>query len=176
MLSASSAPMFASLFPERDRNCHMMVHENSDDGTLCARPLGFRKGQALDGLMTLQNFIDGGYDISNAKVLLVVGSVGPRKTGMCHHTSTHRDLANGTVVTRKDESTVENINVHVHDDTAQATLGLWGTAACSPMGRFDIGDCNGHSDAVCTQGGWTAGETVLLLQAPGWKIGRSVSV
>jgi len=60
----------------------MMVHENSDDGTLCRRPLGYRQGQPLNGLMTFQNFIDGGFDIPDTKVLLVVKSIGSKKTGM----------------------------------------------------------------------------------------------
>lgn len=56
-----------------------MVHENSDDGSMCKRPLGFRKGQALSGLMTLQNFNEGGFDVVDAKVLVVIKSVGIKK-------------------------------------------------------------------------------------------------
>jgi hypothetical protein len=77
-LASISAPLFASLFPERDRNCHLMVHENSDDGRYRS-PLGYREGVPLNGLMTLQNFIDGGYDVPDAKILVVVKSVGSRK-------------------------------------------------------------------------------------------------
>jgi len=82
-LSSTSAPLYASLFPERDRSCHLMLHENSDDGSMHKRPLGFRKGQPLAGLMTLQNFIDGGYDVPDARILIVVKSIGPKKRGAC---------------------------------------------------------------------------------------------
>lgn len=80
-LSSTSAPLFASLFPERDRSCHLMLHKNSDDGSMYTRPLGSRTGQPLCGLMTLQNFIDGGYDVSDAKILVVVKSIGAKKKG-----------------------------------------------------------------------------------------------
>lgn len=79
-LSSASAPLFASLFPERDRHCHLMVHENSDDGQVLRKPLGYREGRPLSGVMTLQNFIDGGYDAIDAKILVVVKSVGAKKT------------------------------------------------------------------------------------------------
>lgn len=76
---------------------------------------------------------------------------------------------------RKDESTVENVNVHVHDDTAEATLGLWGTSALTPSGLGSL-DNSANPDAATIKDCWKAGETVLLLQAPGWKIGRSVGI
>jgi hypothetical protein len=78
-MSSASAPLFASLFPERDRSCHIMVHENSDNGTMFKRPLGHREGRQMSDLMTLQNFIDGGYDVVGAKILVVVKSLGQRK-------------------------------------------------------------------------------------------------
>jgi len=56
-----------------------MVHENSDDGTMYKRPLEHREGRPLQGLMTLQNFVDGGYDVVDARILVVVKSVGQRK-------------------------------------------------------------------------------------------------
>lgn len=58
-----------------------MVHENSDDGQMLRRPLGYRTGRPLSGMMTLQNFLEGGYDVVDAKILVVVKSVGARKTG-----------------------------------------------------------------------------------------------
>jgi len=56
-----------------------MVHENSDNGTMFKRPLGHREGRQMSDLMTLQNFIEGGYDVVGAKVLVVVKSLGQRK-------------------------------------------------------------------------------------------------
>ena len=81
-LSSVAAPLFASLFPERDRSCHLMVHELSDDGTMYKRPLEHREGRPLHGLMTLQNFSDGGYDVADAKILVVVKSIGQRRKSM----------------------------------------------------------------------------------------------
>ena len=53
-----------------------MVHENSDAGQMLTAPLGYRVGRPLSGLMTLQNFIDGGYDVVDAKVLVIAKSIG----------------------------------------------------------------------------------------------------
>ena len=80
-LSSTAAPLFVTLFPERDSTCHLMLHQNSDDGKLCNKPLGYRAGQPLCGLMTLQNFLDGGYDVIDAKILVVVKSIGAKKKG-----------------------------------------------------------------------------------------------
>lgn len=58
-----------------------MVHDNSDNGMMCVTPLGYRHGRPLSGVMTLQNFIDGGYDVVDAKILVVVKSIGAKKKG-----------------------------------------------------------------------------------------------
>lgn len=76
---------------------------------------------------------------------------------------------------RKDGSTVENVNIHVQDDTAEATLGLWGASTLTPLHTTPASDKNTDPETTVSSEGWKAGETVLLLQAPGWKIGRSVS-
>lgn len=80
-LSSAAAPLFTSLFPERDRSVHLMVHENSDDGLVCKTPLGYRHNRPLPGLMTVKNFLDGGYEVSEAKILVCVKSIGARKRG-----------------------------------------------------------------------------------------------
>nr|OQO23654.1 hypothetical protein B0A51_11339 [Rachicladosporium sp. CCFEE 5018] len=157
-LSSMAAPLFASLFPERDRSCHLMIHSRSDDGVMLKRPLGHSDSRPLTGLMTLQNFVDGGYDVIDAKILVVVKSL----------------------VERKDTSVVENMNVVVHDDTAEAALGLWGTVCCSPGTTLSAAPTEGvaaetlstNPDAAKAAEPWKPGETVLLLQAPGSKLGR----
>ncbi len=58
-----------------------MIHENSDSGAMYRKPLGYREGRPLSGVMTLQNFNDGGYDVVDAKILVVVKSIGSRKKG-----------------------------------------------------------------------------------------------
>ncbi|KAK4986577.1 hypothetical protein LTR66_007827 [Elasticomyces elasticus] len=108
-LSASSAPLFVSVFPERDRSSYFMVHENSDDGILCKSPLGYRESQSLGGLMTLKNFVNGGFDVSEARILVIVKSIGARKR-----------------ITNRKGTTSEVIRVGIFDDTEEATLTLWG--------------------------------------------------
>ncbi|KAK6440557.1 hypothetical protein LTR95_003224 [Oleoguttula sp. CCFEE 5521] len=162
-LSSMAAPLFASLFPERDRSCHLMIHSRSDDGVMLKRPLGHSDSRPLTGLMTLQNFVDGGYDVLDAKILVVVKSLGMRKK-----------------IERKDTSVVENMNVVVHDDTAEATLGLWGTVCSSPGTTLSTAPSDGvaqdtlstNADAAKAAKPWKPSETVLLLQAPGFKLGR----
>lgn len=78
---------------------------------------------------------------------------------------------------RKDGSTTENVNLQVQDDTAEATLGLWGTAALSPCATASEDELalSTNPDAISAKQGWKPGETILLLEAPGWKLGRTVS-
>lgn len=170
-LSSASAPLFASLFPERDRNCHIMVHDNSLSTTYRI-PLGYQEGVPLNGLMTLQNFIESGYEVVDAKILVVVKSIGARKKGISSspHASPIAPLTQ--TVTRKDGTTTENINLQVTDNTAEATFGLWGTSSRSPAGLQIV---DGNAEATSATDSWKPGETVLLLQGPGWKIGRTVS-
>lgn len=78
-LAPSTAPLFATIFPEGERNCHFMVHERSDDGTLCKKPFGARGTAPTPGLMTLRNFTEGGYDVDDCKLLVCVKSIGARK-------------------------------------------------------------------------------------------------
>ena len=58
-----------------------MIHDASDQGVLCKTPLGYREGRQLGGLMTLSGFIEGGYDVNDGKILVVVKSIGARKRG-----------------------------------------------------------------------------------------------
>jgi hypothetical protein len=152
-----------------------MLHENSDDGTLCKNPLGYRKGQQLSGLMTLQNFIDGGSEVADAKILVVIKSIGMKKKGACRCSKRSRDILMKRSVTRKDNSIVDNINVHLHDDTAEVTLSLWGTSASSPLGQA-VEDSSATSDNITSlaKPPWRPGETILLLQNPTLRLNRSV--
>ena len=153
-----------------------MVHENSDNGAMYRTPLGYREGRPVGGVMTLSNFNEGGYDVVDAKILVVVKSIGvknKRKRATIRATLLLMGLIR-YAVTRKDGSTVENVSVHVQDDTAEATLGLWGLSAFSPLNTGFSDETSTNPDSSLTREGWKAGETILLIQAPGWKIGRSV--
>ncbi|TID19035.1 hypothetical protein E6O75_ATG06156 [Venturia nashicola] len=135
-LASSQAPLFTSIFPERDRSCHFMIHENSDEGVLCKTPLGYREGQPLAGLMTLKNFVDGGYDVIDGRMLVCVKSVGARKK-----------------ITNKKGVANELVNINIFDDTAEATLTLWGPSALSAST-------------------WEPSKTILFISSPGWRIDR----
>ena len=71
-LAPTSAPLFTSIFPERERHCHILFHQNGDPGTVCKRPYKCKDTQTVSGLMTLRNFTDGGYDVDNGKILVCV--------------------------------------------------------------------------------------------------------
>ncbi|KAF2104784.1 hypothetical protein NA57DRAFT_29494 [Rhizodiscina lignyota] len=112
--TSSTAPLFTSIFPERDRGCHLMLHEASDDGNLCKAPLGYRPGRPLRDLITLKNFIDGGYDIVGSRILVAVKWIGGRKK-----------------VTNKKGLENDVVSVGVFDHTAEATFTLWGPTTVS---------------------------------------------
>ena len=70
-----------------------MVHENSDNGTMYNLPLGYQEGRPLQDVMTLQNFNQGGFDVVDAKILVVVKSIGHKKTGMIQSVSTSHHVS-----------------------------------------------------------------------------------
>ncbi|KAG9191038.1 hypothetical protein G6011_09126 [Alternaria panax] len=107
-LAPNIAPLFTTIFPEGERNCHVMVHENSDDGKRFKRPYGVREGRLLTGLMTLKSFTNGGYDVEEPKLLVCVKSIGARKKYMNR---------NGT--------TSELVSLGVFDDTSDGLLTLY---------------------------------------------------
>ena len=78
-LTVQDASLVTSIFPERDNSCYFMVQERSDEGVMCKTPSGYREGKQLDGLMTLKNFIDGGHEVADGKILVCVKSIGGRK-------------------------------------------------------------------------------------------------
>jgi len=58
-----------------------MIHENGNQDGRYRTPLGYDAGESLPNLMTLRNFIDGGYDVPNVRLLLCVKAVGAKKSG-----------------------------------------------------------------------------------------------
>ncbi len=59
-----------------------MIHEQSDAGVACKKPLGYREGRPLPLLMTLKNFVDGGHEVPDARILVCVKSIGAKKKCM----------------------------------------------------------------------------------------------
>ena len=78
-MTVRDASLVTSIFPERDNSCYFMVQEQSDEGVMCKTPLGYRDGKQMDGLMTLKSFIEGGYELTDGKILVCVKSIGGRK-------------------------------------------------------------------------------------------------
>lgn len=74
-----TASYATSIFPERDNSCYFMVQADKDIGMLFKKPLGYTNGKQLTGLMNLRNFVDGGHEIANGRVLVCVKSIGGRK-------------------------------------------------------------------------------------------------
>lgn len=63
----------------------MATLEDLDDGKLCKRPLDYVDGKPLEKLLTLKDYIDGGHEMINVKLLVCVRSVGAKKKGQhCH--------------------------------------------------------------------------------------------
>ncbi|KAF1846902.1 uncharacterized protein K460DRAFT_49741 [Cucurbitaria berberidis CBS 394.84] len=139
-LAPSSASLFTSIFPEGERNCHFMVHEHSDDGTQFKRPFNCRDSKTLPGLMTLKSFADGGYDVEEPKLLVCVKSIGARKRYI-----------------NRNDTTSELIYIGIFDDTADASLTLYG-GLCDSASSFQ------------------PSKTVLLISSPGWRIEKTAKL
>ncbi|KAF2659653.1 hypothetical protein K491DRAFT_755187 [Lophiostoma macrostomum CBS 122681] len=140
-LAPAAAPLFTSIFPERERSCHIMLHENSDNGTMCKKPYGWTSDtQSLPGLMTVKNFTDGGYDVNDCKVLVCVKSIGARKK-----------------FTNKAGFSSELMSIGVFDDTAEATLTLCG-AVCSSASHWQPS----HTILLISHPGWRIDRTTRL--------------
>ena len=79
-----SALLFTSIFPERDRSCFFSKLDVSDDDfTRYKSPLGYHQGEPLPYLMALKEYLDGGYETNESKILVCIKSIGPRKKCMC---------------------------------------------------------------------------------------------
>jgi hypothetical protein len=78
-LAPTDVALFTSIFPERERSCHIILHENSDNGTMFKRPFGWKDTEPLPGLMTVKNFTKGGFEVDDCKVLVCVKSIGACK-------------------------------------------------------------------------------------------------
>lgn len=57
----------------------MGASDTEDVTVLCRTPLGYKSGRQLAGLMTLKNFIQGGSDVTEGKVLVCIKSIGARR-------------------------------------------------------------------------------------------------
>ena len=147
------------MFPERDRSCCFVVQENSDTGVLCKRPLGYRQSRPLAGLMTLRSFIEGGYDVVDAKILVCEEPGTQEKRFHIPNTCFKKQVGSWkhSVITKSGEQK-ELVNVIVFDHTADADLTLWGLAFSSSVDP------------------WQPSRTVLLISGPAFNAGRRPSI
>ncbi|KAI9799763.1 MAG: hypothetical protein M1833_003882 [Piccolia ochrophora] len=108
-----SAFLVSSIFPEADSSGNFTIVE-PDDGELCKDPIGYTSGEILPRLISLMDFGRVGHEIVDCILLVCVKSVSVRKK-----------------CTNRFSQTRDKIEVVVFDDTAEATLLLWGLPAAS---------------------------------------------
>ncbi|KAL8679179.1 MAG: hypothetical protein Q9186_004524 [Xanthomendoza sp. 1 TL-2023] len=115
-IKIQNAACTIDIFPERDNRCYFMVHADKDDGPLSGAPhgYGYDDDKQPSNLTTLKRFIEGGYDVPTAKVLVCVKSIGGRKK-----------------FATKKGSVLDVVNVIIFDETYDATLALCGRVATS---------------------------------------------
>ena len=74
------ASYFIDVFPEKhSRSEYLMIHNSGTAGGPCRIPLHYEEGEQLVGMMTISSYLDGGHEISDAKILVCVKSIGSRK-------------------------------------------------------------------------------------------------
>ncbi|KAI4723919.1 hypothetical protein E4T49_08340 [Aureobasidium sp. EXF-10728] len=105
------APMYIRIFPEKDKNCHIRLLDGPEFIQACRKPLDYQPT-----LMSLKDLVQGGSEVTDAKILVIVRSVSTRKR-----------------VAKKDGTTADLVKVGVMDDTSEAVLSLWGVTSASPM-------------------------------------------
>jgi hypothetical protein len=70
------APLYIKIFPEKDKNCHIRLLDNLETIQVCRKPLNYEST-----LMSLKEFAQGGFEVTDAKVLVIVKSISTRKKG-----------------------------------------------------------------------------------------------
>lgn len=103
----------------------------------------------MPGLITLKSYVEGGHEVTEARILVCVKSIGGRKKCklLCSMLAWAGLIMMWYAVATKKGGQAEKVDVNVFDDTADATLTLWG-AMC------------GSSAA------WRPSYTVLLISQP----------
>jgi len=116
---------------------HLVLHPTSDAGVLCRIPLGIsqctstppsgqgsqndsgwfgrRNAEPLQGLITLKNYLAGGHEIVDVKILVCIKSIGAKRT-----------------IANKQGGASELQEVAIFDETAETVLTLWNEQLSSP--------------------------------------------
>ena len=101
--------VYANLFPGRVTSDHIMSHTTHITDGICRTPLNNRKGQPLQGLMTLDCYLKGGHDgVADAKILVCVKSIGAKKR-----------------ITKKAGGESDIAEVLLFDHTGEVRLAVW---------------------------------------------------
>ncbi|OWO97470.1 hypothetical protein B2J93_5283 [Marssonina coronariae] len=99
----------ANMFPGRVTSDHVLLHTTPSTDGVCHAPLGYRRGHALPGLMTLDSWLQGGHDgVAGARILVCVQSIGARKT-----------------IQRRDGTESALAEVGIFDHTGACRMTLW---------------------------------------------------
>ncbi|KAH7025740.1 uncharacterized protein B0I36DRAFT_248255 [Microdochium trichocladiopsis] len=108
----NQTPCSTSVYPGRSGTTHIVFHKDSDGCDLFRSPLRMTDADTgdLPGLMTLQEFLNTGFEYEEAKILVCVRSVGLRRT----------------VRARTREVPINLVEVGIFDHTASIMLTLWG--------------------------------------------------
>lgn len=86
-----------------------MIHTHSGAADICRIPLGYKRGEALPGLMTVEAYLNGGYDgVVGVKLLICVKRIGAKKK-----------------IIRKDGGESNLIEVTLFDHTAEIKMKCW---------------------------------------------------
>lgn len=158
-LSVSSAPLCISIFPERDRISHFGLQVDTDGLSLCGTPSGCVNDKALEGLMTMKSFIEGGSEVNKCKILVCVKSIGAKKKGMCRVVCSVYAYQPDQLckVINKRGLTNELLNVTIFDHTDDATLTLWGPVTASAYA-------------------WKTSQTILLITDPAVRLDTRTTI
>lgn len=72
------APLYIRIFPEKDKSCHIRWLDGPGTTHVCRKPLSYRST-----LMSLKDFAQGGFEVPDARILVIVKSISTRKKGQC---------------------------------------------------------------------------------------------
>ncbi|KXJ87746.1 hypothetical protein Micbo1qcDRAFT_207938 [Microdochium bolleyi] len=113
----NQAPCSTSVYPGRAGTTHIVFHRDADSCELYRSPLGSSSDSNGDlaGLMTLQEFLNTGFEYDQCKILVCVRSIGRRKA----------------VRSRINELSINLVEVGIFDHTASTMLTLWGDKSTS---------------------------------------------
>ena len=83
-------------------------------------PLGYEEGKQLAGLMTLKNFVEGGHEVVDGKILVCVKSIGGRKKCESSLYSKEKSQASPFILHLKDFDIALSLNCS-HFEERQST-------------------------------------------------------